>query len=239
MESRQELLEIISGLERKKSDYLNSFFKNCPEAIIRSIKYVKVPKDYHLIQADSECNNAYIILNGKARGIDLQSVGTPYIFMESTGIDVVGDFEIFGGISKYRMSIQTVTECEIMVVPAKKYLDWMTKDVNALFMRTRTFMYMLTNQTANERKNIFLGCKERMIIYLIEQYEKFGHKKEYIIQKNQTELAECVGFNVRTIQRNIRILEAEGLIKSIAGRISITYIQYLNLKNYADKNLMN
>lgn len=238
METKKELMEKLKKLEPEKLAYLEQMFRDCPQRVIRTIEYFKVPKEHNLLQGGEICNQVFVVLSGRASGIDYQLPGNAYVFMEFSGIDVLGDYEVFGDIPKYRISIRTSTVCEILTIPAGVYLEWMKNDANALFMRTRRLMRTLTNQTADERKYLFLSCKDRLILYLVAQYEKHGRNITYILPKKQPELAERIGFNVRTIQRTIQELEKAGLVLPTAGKISISYDHYLKLKEYAERNLM-
>ena len=97
-------------------------------------------------------------------------------------------------------------------------------------MRTQQVMSTFIIQTSEERKYFFLTCRERMILFLIERYESYGNHTNYKLNKTQAEVAERVGFNVRTIQRTILSLEKDGLITSEAGKICMTQMQYQALK---------
>ncbi|MDO4320967.1 MAG: cyclic nucleotide-binding domain-containing protein [Lachnospiraceae bacterium] len=235
MESRQELMKIISKLEQKRFVYLERFFQNCPEHVIRSIQRLHVPKQHHLLRAGEPCTQVVIVLNGTAIGIDYQSSGTDYVFTDYSGVEILGDYELFGDIPQYRISILAVTACDLLTIPSRAYMEWISKDVNALFMRTRSIMYATVREGPKERKYQFLECGERMVLYLAENYEKSGVRDEYVLLKKQSDLAAQLGFSVRTIQRNIQTLEKAGLITAVAGRIHITREQYERLRKRAEE----
>ncbi len=237
MESRQQFTQIIGTLENKHFSYMEKLFSSCPDDVIKKMGYTKIPAGYTLIHAGSPCDYVYIILRGKVSGVDLQNMGNVYIFMEYSETEILGDYEIFGDFKEYRVSIRSTTECEVLTIPASVYLKWMQQDINALFMRTRNLMNTLTNQTSEERKYLFLECKDRLLLYLMEIYEKKGNGKLYRVKKTQSQIAERIGFNVRTIQRNIQSLEKEGFLTVEMGKICISREQYLMMKDYIDLHL--
>lgn len=237
MESKEQFKEIINRLRTEQFDYLDQLFVDCPDEVIKKVRYAKIPKGHTFIHAGTPCEYIYIILKGKASGVDHMR-GNVYIFVEYTETEVLGDYEIFGDFKEYRISVRSVTECEVLVIPAAVYLKWMQQDINALFLRTRRLMNTLTNQTSEERQYLFLGCKERLMLYLVETFEKKGNGDSYKLKKTQPEIAERVGFNVRTIQRNIQSLEKQGYITMEAGKVCISKEQYLRLKKYIDNSLM-
>lgn len=235
MESRQELMDIIGQLSRERFLYLDSFFKNCPDSVIKSIIHTKVSRHHYLLRAGEACTRVIIVMNGKSEGIDTQLPGNFYVFTDYNGVEILGDYELFGDIPQYRISIQTQTPCDILTIPARLYMEWVSQDVNALFLRIKMIMRATVNEGPRERKYQFLECKDRMVLYLSDRYAKYGEHGKYVLQKKQPELAEQLGFHVRTVQRNIQALEQEGMITSAAGRIHITYEQYLKLKKRAEE----
>lgn len=239
MESKKEFTEHIQKLGKGHFHYLNTLFENCPDYVIKHMRYMEIPKGYMLIQAGMPCEYVYIILKGKVSGLDLQMLGNVYMFMEYSETEVLGDYEVFGDIKDYRVTIRATAPCELLAISASVYLKWMKEDINALFMRTRNLMSNLTYQTSEERKYRFLGCKERLILYLIEVFERVPKRSFCKIKKTQPELAERIGFTVRTIQRNIQSLEKDGLITTELGKICLTKEQYLRLKEHAKQNLLN
>lgn len=238
MESKQQFTDKIRGLGQTYFEYLNLLFKNCPDQVIHAMRYMKVPKGYVLIHAGAPCDSVYIILSGNTIGIDFQRLGNAYIFREYFSTDVLGDFELFGDIGEYCISIRAVTECEVVVIPAAVYLKWMQSDINALFMRTRKLMNDMTLDAAVERKYFFLNCKDRMVLFLVEEYEKKGKGETHRVKKTQPELAERLGFNTRTIQRSIQSLEEAGLISVEKGKICLSLESYWKLKDYMERNLL-
>lgn len=232
MESKKQFIEIINKLRKDKFDYLNLLFANCPEYVIHSMQHVKINKGHMIIQGGVPCDAVFIIVKGRASGMDFQPLGKVYMFMEYVSTDVLGDFELFGDIRNYRITVRAVTDCEIIRIPAAVYLDWMQQDISALFMRTRKLMNMFTNEAAEKRKNLFLNCKERLALYLVESYEKRAKDSGLKVNKTQGELADRIGFNIRTLQRNIQSLEKEEMISTQNGKIVISREQYLKLKKY-------
>ena len=235
MKSKAELIKMLKSLDEKQSIYFMKMFENIPDDIVKTMNYKKVKKNETLIQTGDICDTVYIILSGRVSGTDYQQSGNIYVFMDFCKMDIVGDFEVFGGMSEYSASIKTVEDSEILTIPAKAYLSWMKQDVNALFSRTQKLMHILFTETKDGRKHLFLSCKDRLILYLVNFYEKHGKDKESCkVKKNQTEIADGIGFHVRSVQRNILTLKEEGLLTVESGKIVISYAQYSKLKEYVD-----
>lgn len=174
MESRQQFIEVIQYLQKPYAEYLDHLFRNCPEKVVQAMQYRKTAKGEVLIQAGSPCDTVYIVLEGHVRGADFYRCGNSYMFLEYFHTEVLGDYELFGDIPEYQVTIYTMTECEIVAIPAKLYLEWMQEDIHALFMRTRSLIHRLAKESVEDRKFLFLDCKDRMALYLVEAFERRG-----------------------------------------------------------------
>ncbi len=153
--------------------------------------------------------------------MDYHKQGRAYYFMDFAHMYIVGDFEVFGGIPEYTVSICATEECQILSIPSRSYLQWVQHD-----------------EKKNEREYMFMNCKERLVKYLVKSYENKQHEspgRKYKIARTQSELSDRIGFNVRSIQRSIAALEKEKLISVENGKITISHEQFLQLKQYECK----
>ena len=231
MKSKQKLMELLGNLEKERCANFTKMFECIPNEVIAQMSYKKMQKNDTIIWAGDSCDAVYIVLKGRVTGLDYQCSGNIYAFMDNCKMDVVGDFEVFGGMDKYSVTVRTEEECEILRLPSHIYLKWMKADVNALFFRTTKLMNRLLQEKEGERKSLFLNCKDRVIMYLVHSYEESVDKKErYRVKKTQTQLADNIGFHTRSVQRSVLSLKKEGLICVESGKIYISKEQYLGLK---------
>lgn len=152
MESKKQLLEAVSKSESDRREYLNALFKYVPDAIVKTISCKKIKKGEYIIHEGTPCDMVYIILSGTIVGMDYQKQGRAYYFMDFAQMHIVGDFEVFGDIPEYCISICAAEECEILMLSAKYYSQWVQHDENALLLRIKNIMAMLTFEKKNERE---------------------------------------------------------------------------------------
>lgn len=234
MKSKQQLLETITRAEPDRRKYLTELFKYLPEAIAIEMTYAEAGKNEYLLLAGNACNTVYIILTGHVVGLDHQKMGRMYSFMDFTKMYIVGDFEIFAEYSEYGVSIRTTEECRLLKISANSYLRWIRHDENALFLRLNNILTTLTFERKIDREYLLMGCKERLINFLLRLYEKeqsagSGRLK---VEMTQGELADKIGFNIRSVQRSIASLEAEDMVSNANGKIVVSREQYLKLTEY-------
>lgn len=230
MESRERLTELLAGTDPERRRYLTGLFQNAPDEIIRELKIRLVRKGDAILHTGDPCEKVYIILSGQLAGLDYQSMGRIYYFMDFTRMYVVGDFEIFGSFSEYCVSIRAAKDCCLLELSAQSYLSWVRGDENALFLRLQNIMTVLTSERIMDRQSIFMNCRERLTRFLLRDYETSGATGRHKVRKTQAELADRVGFNVRSVQRSLAALEEEGLIFLEGGKPVLTEAQYQALK---------
>lgn len=228
METREQFLEELNKVKDSKRDYLNQVFKYMPEAIIRATTHKSVKKDEFIIRAGEPCDTIYVILKGSIVGLDYQKLGKVYYFMDFAKMYIIGDFEVFAEDKEYNVSIRAASDCELLAIPSSLYWKWIKHDENALLLRMKNVMSILTSEKASDRKYMFMSCKERLMKYLVTSYaNKKGDLGGTIrINRTQTQLSERVGYNVRSVQRSIAALEKENLIGIENGKITMQEEQY-------------
>lgn len=236
MESKQQLLETIEKGEYSQREYLKRLFQYVPDAIVNAISCKTFQKEEYIVRAGCDCTTVYMILSGNVAGLDYQKQGKAYYFMDFAKMYIVGDFEVFGDIPQYCVSIYAAQQCKVLTLSCSLYFEWMRHDENALFLRIKNIMSLLTLEQKNERELIFMNCKERLAKYLAASYEHKGRQSSgrYKVDKTQAELSDRIGYNVRSVQRSIAALEKEQLLSVENGKILISQEQYLKLKQYDD-----
>ena len=145
-------MEIFKELPLAKQTYMEVLFQNCTEEVKYYMRAMEVGEDETLIEAGEKCSNIYIILSGRATGIEWPMHNQPYSFKDYGPGDFFGEIEYFAGLSNYRISVVTATRCRLLVIPVVYYMDWLQTDVDALWMRTKENTRRLVEQTSEARK---------------------------------------------------------------------------------------
>lgn len=237
MRSKKEFMEIISGLNKEQFAYLNEFLKNCPDEVMQSVQYIRIPEGHAILQAGTACEYVWIVIKGEVSGADIQMPGNVYSFLEYSDLNIIGDYEPFAGMPEFQKTIYAVSECEAFRIPSALYMKWISRDQSALFMRAGDFARTLAMEVSSERKYLLLNARDRLILYLVKNYGKWERDGNCILKKTQNQLAECIGMNVRTVQRSMQRLEEEGFLLCKGGKICVSRKQYEMLKEYRDANL--
>lgn len=237
MKREKRFLSYFDLFSKDRKYYFERLFIHCPKEVMTSAIITEIKRGQHIIKAGGESTYIYILLKGRARGIEYQNSGELYSFIEFGPGALIGDYEVFGEVKSYRIAIRAVTDCQMLSIPADIYVKWMQHDNNALYMRVQDIMRDLTRRLSDERKFLLLNCKDRMILYLTKRFEiQDGHWENghLLLPMTQKELAECIGVTLRTMQRTIYQMHKAGYISLISGKIIIDEAQYTQMKQYEE-----
>lgn len=231
-------MDVFNELPPKKREYMNLLFQNCTEEVKYYMTLIEVDSDTTLIKAGDKCSNIYIILSGKVTGIDWPINEKGYSFKDFGPGDFFGEIECFADLANYRISVVTVTNCRVLVIPAPFYMAWIQNDVEALYSRAKVNMRRLITQTTDARRYLFLDARERLILYLVRKYEQRQsslNSFDLIFSQTRNQLSEELGFSIKTLNRNIKILEEMDFIQMNKGKIVITESGYIRMKKHMDR----
>ena len=172
MNSKKELFDLLKKTESGKKEYLTDLFRNLPEETAKQMIVTEVKKGDYILQAGMPCDTVYFILNGRVIGEAHQKMGQMYSFMDFSKKDIIGDFEVFTDCSEFCASVRAEQNCKLLKLSKKSYLNWIRHDEHALFLRLRKILNTFSSETNIEREWLFMGCKERLVNYLVRLYER-------------------------------------------------------------------
>lgn len=231
MNGKERVMLMIAQCDYKRSRYFSELFKYVPNMVCEEMRCVQFKKDECIISTGQPCEYVYMVLSGEVRGVDYNRTGDGYSFMEFSDMYIIGDFEVLSESEEYTNTLYASKPCKMLKIPSAHYLNWIKHDENALFLRLNNILNIMMNERKRDRMFLYKGCKERVISYLIQYYKK--HKRSYAelvqVDTTQSELAEKVGSNLRSIQRAIAWLKEHNLINVENRKITLSYEQYLQL----------
>lgn len=237
MEPIKTLLDACRGIPAERYEHFLSFLGSMPEDTVKQILHAEVEKGHYVLKAGSSCDTVYFLLRGSVSGEAYTSRGRSYSFMDFSNMWVLGDFELFADCAEYSVSIRADEDCTVLKMPKDAYKNWIRQDAAALYMRTCSILSVLTFERRIDREYLQKSSKERLAMFLVRLYETDSREKNgsYTVRCTQSELADKIGANLRSVQRSIAALEQEELVVLKKGKMTLSCEQYEKLKQYADE----
>lgn len=202
--------------------FLKRFFANCPDSFGDNLMLKTYPKNHVLISANDACAHVYILLKGRLQAIEERTDGERYRFTELQALDIIGDYELFTRLPGRMITLTTLEPSLCLVIPAAAYLNWIRTDAGALFIRIQMLIREMSAQTRSDRQNLFLDNRTRLLNLLYNECGKQPGVFPCKIRLTHPELASRLGCSVRTVNRLISQLGAEGLVTLVRGKMQVS-----------------
>jgi len=225
----RELKDLVATLRDPQRAYFRELFKNIPPVTEQMMRELSPPQGQTLVYSHDAATSVYFLLDGQVKAQNEHYSGTLYAFADFSAPSLFGEFEAFGSWPYYRATLTCVSACAFLVLPGAAFLDWMHRDPEALFLRTVAITKSLLVQASDERKFLFLPANSRLLLYLINMYEKEQQQGIFRIGKTRQEMADETGFCTKTVQRCLDRLRAEGLVSLRRGKVEIDAAHYTRL----------
>lgn len=77
---------------------------------------------------------------------------------------------------------------------------------------------------------------EWLMLYLIRKYERKGRADNICsLKQTRSQMAEEIGFSIKTMDRSIKKLEEDGMLRLEKGKIQVDQSGYLEMKEYIEQ----
>lgn len=206
------------------------FIKKIPNIIKDKYKIRIFEKSKIITLKGNNIEKIYISLVGKMQVKNEFENGFIYNFAEVESIAYIGVMEIMADEKKYSSTLQTSTECTMIEMKVDDFVSWIKQDQNLALDVLKFVSSSMYKQSLNNGEVLAYPAIYSLINYLIDTYENENEETVYI-KKSREEIGSILGFSIRTINRNLKILKEENLVCVDRKYISISSEQFEKLSN--------
>lgn len=207
------------------SDFEDLFQKGFHETLNRC-QVVKVGDGVRFISVAEEINTIWILLLGQVKALEEYTTGDIYTFKKFPAPEVFGEMEVLADINKFRATLVTETECVFLNIPVDDYQDLLKNNSQYLYKRTNIILKRVLDEQKHMRMFLMIKSIDRIKIYLIQQYQLNAKDYFCVLKITRQQMAEETGYAVKTVNRVIKKLEEEDLLKIEGQRIIIRESQF-------------
>jgi CRP/FNR family transcriptional regulator, cyclic AMP receptor protein len=171
-----------------------------------------------------------VLIAGQMRVLNEFESGSVFGFAYLSPLAYIGSYEVVAERPYYSATTESVSECSLIRLKKEDFHSWFQKDPQF----TREVAFRMANnicdQSYRHGEILFYPSTYLTADYLIRMFENLEGEPKKILSDRQ-EIADHLGFSVRTVNRCIRELKEENLVEIEKGKLTISSAQYKQLKN--------
>lgn len=190
---------------------VKEFIKNIPKDIKERCNFKRIKKNEIVVLKEQEIEKIYIHCKGKMRVRNEFENGFIYDFATIEPISYIGAMEVMANKKFYSSTLQTITDNIILEIDKFNFIDWINKDHKLSLDVLHFVSSQMYEQSLKTGEVLAYPALGTLINYLINVFES-ENKDEVVLKKKREEIGSILGFSVRTVNRNLKILKDENLV---------------------------
>lgn len=194
----------------------------CPEDFIRDMEHVKFKKGSTIIKADTVPNYVYVVLNGFAKVMYLNSRGKYIIASQFLKGDFIGEINAICS-QKFIFSAVAENDMELIKIPAKIFIERMKTDFRLVQSMVQSQNNRINYLEAYSIVNTTFTLYEKILLFLCCFLSRDEIKKSF----TKDYLVSFVGSDIRSINRVLKEMRLKNLIETGNGKITIISLEKL------------
>lgn len=220
------ILKEISGIPSSIISSFQELLKEDCHEILDCCQVVTLEAGIRFIAADEKINTIWILLSGKVKALEEYSTGDIFTFKKFPAPEVFGEMEALADNHNYRATLITESECIFLNIPVEIYQDFLKNNSSYLYKRTNNILKRVLDEQKYLRTFLMIKSIDRIKIYFVHQYGLYEKDSPRILRITRQQIAEETGYAVKTVNRVIKKLEEQNLLKVEGQKIIITRTQY-------------
>ena len=225
-----EALPFLKDIDKKRSRQFQEYFKTAPLWLMEAFHIEEMEKGTIFVRENEPVENIYFIGKGTIEAIDYRFQGVTYEFMRFDNVYAMGGMEYIMDMNTYSTTLRTVTKCTVVRISRADFEKWMRTDIQALKKEAKQVGQYLLEEARKGRAFLFLKGTDRLIMLLIERYERYARNGVLQILGGRQGLSNATGLCLKTINRAIKKMYEENLITKDGSKILVDEQQYEKMK---------
>ena len=212
---------------------VKEFIRKIPKDIKENCTLRKIEKGKIVVLKEEEIKKIYIHCKGQMRVRNEFENGFIYDFASIDPISYIGVMEVMANKKMYSSTLETTTDSIILEIYKKDFINWINTDHKLTLDMLHFVSNKMYEQSVKTGEVLAYPAIGILINYLINIFEN-EDKDEVVLEKKREEIASILGFSVRTVNRNLKILKEENLVFADRKGIFITKEQCKRLYKKLD-----
>lgn len=189
-----------------------------PQWLTDVSRVIRFPKGKEILQRDETLKCVYIVRHGRINIFSIGENGQENRVVTVSEGGIVGEMEAISGVDRAIYSARTFEDSEVLRVPLEAFLRWVQSDISACWGLTQVLSGKLCAASVQSSQYTNTDARARLIAQLVQ----LGPGR---IRHTRQELAEACSASLRTVNRCVKKLREDGLIRLSKGKIEISQSQ--------------
>jgi len=177
----------------------------------------------------------YLLMTGQVTVQNVHADGNIFHISSITSGAFLGDLEAISGNLINATTVVAQTDCTMLKFPANDFLKALTLDNEFLLLVSRLLAQKMYHECFHLGDTLYKKGADKLLLYIIKTCKEEQAKFPLIIRKTRQSISSEVGVSVKTINRAIKSLCEQQLIKVINGKINISTQDYQSLLDLANQ----
>ena len=127
-----ERLPFLPSIRQERREQILEYFKTAPDWLADFFKVEYLPARTVFVREGYPADYVYLIADGIVKATDYRVLGTEFDFILFDKVYALGGMEVLMRMPKYRTTLTTATNCNIVRIPRAQYESWLLNDLEAL-----------------------------------------------------------------------------------------------------------
>lgn len=208
-----------------------NFFEKIPSDIRDKSVIIEIPSKKQTARKGEPLYSVDLLIDGKMRVLNEFENGDLYSFADLSPLAYIGSYEVVAGRGIYSATTEAQEECRMIRLPRDAFYNWFMNDAD--LARDIAFRLASSNCDQSYKHGELLYYPSSYLIaeYLLRMADNLEGERRRIPYGRQ-EMAENLGFSIRTINRCIRDFREKGLIDMERGKVTLSLKQHEQLNKY-------
>lgn len=206
-----------------ESAALKDLLRDMPPAIMARCMVKRVGKGVEILRKHEKMEVVYILCEGEYEVLTSFADGQMYVFgkvVSKDDLHLVGEQEVLAEIEVSQATVRTVTDCRFLLLSPKDFWAWIQNDPHAAIILLKELARRLNNATREAGIQLYYPNIYQLKKYLAESYEA-ADQPLLRVKKKRQQIADELGISLRSVERGVKELKEQGLIRIAKGKIEV------------------
>ena len=217
-----------------ESEELKDLIRDMPQEIIERCRVKHVGPQVEIMRKFEKMKYVYILCEGECDVLRSFKDGQLYVLGKIKGLKLIGEQEVLAESGESSATVKTVSKSRFLLIRQEDFWDWIKQDSHAAIFLLKYMAQRLNEATREAGIPFYYPSIYLLKKFLVEAYKEAGVASLRIKTKRQ-QIADELGISLRSVERCVRELKDQGLVRLVKGKIEINQVEYGKIVDTMDE----